>query len=46
MGWINDFLGSSIGKKLLMAATGLLLCIYLVIHLLGNLTLFGGAAAF
>lgn len=46
MGWINDFLGSSIGKKLLMAATGLLLCIYLIIHLLGNLTLFGGASAF
>jgi len=46
MGWVNDFLGSSIGKKLLMATTGLLLCIYLVIHLLGNLTLFGGAAAF
>ncbi len=29
-----------------MAATGLLLCLYLIIHLAGNLTLFGGADVF
>jgi succinate dehydrogenase / fumarate reductase cytochrome b subunit len=38
---------SSIGKKLVVGATGLFLCMYLVVHLLGNLLLFkhdGGAA--
>src|SRR5437016_3275052 len=38
---------SSIGKKLLMALTGLFLCTYLVVHLAGNLLLLkqdGGAA--
>lgn len=36
-------LTSAVGKKVLMALTGLLLCIYLVGHLLGNLTLLTGA---
>jgi succinate dehydrogenase / fumarate reductase cytochrome b subunit len=38
---------SSVGKKILMAATGILLCVYLIVHLGGNLLLFkqdGGAA--
>ncbi len=38
---------SSVGKKILMAVTGVCLCIYLVVHLAGNLLLFkqdGGAA--
>ena len=42
-----DLYNSSIGKKLVVGATGLFLCIYLVVHLLGNLLLFkhdGGAA--
>ncbi|MBT3762667.1 MAG: succinate dehydrogenase cytochrome b subunit [Candidatus Marinimicrobia bacterium] len=42
MAWLTTFLNSSIGKKFLMATTGLLLCVYLIIHLAGNLTLFGG----
>ena len=38
---------SSVGKKFLMGLTGILLCIYLVVHVGGNLLLFrndGGAA--
>ncbi|MFQ6677755.1 MAG: succinate dehydrogenase cytochrome b subunit [Fidelibacterota bacterium] len=37
---------SSIGKKILMAATGLLLCLYLIVHIIGNLFLFAGPDAF
>ncbi len=47
MNWIISFLKSSIGKKLLMALTGLFLCTFLLIHLIGNLQLFkydGGLA--
>jgi succinate dehydrogenase / fumarate reductase cytochrome b subunit len=39
-------LTSSIGRKLLMAATGLLLIGFLVVHLAGNLLIFVGATAF
>ncbi len=39
MKWIIDFLTSSIGKKLVMSLTGLFLCSFLAIHLLGNLQL-------
>ncbi len=47
MNWIISFLKSSIGKKLLMALTGLFLCTFLLIHLIGNLQLYkhdGGLA--
>lgn len=37
---ILDFYHSSIGKKLIVGLTGLLLCAYLVIHLIGNLLLY------
>jgi len=40
------FLGSSIGRKLLMGASGLLLLAFLVVHVAGNLVLFAGRAAF
>ncbi len=40
MNWITGFLKSSIGKKLLMALTGLFLCSFLIVHLIGNLQLF------
>jgi succinate dehydrogenase / fumarate reductase, cytochrome b subunit len=40
MNWLSSFLKSSIGKKLLMALTGLFLCTFLVVHLTGNLQLF------
>ena len=39
-------LTSSIGRKLLMAATGLLLIGFLVVHLTGNLLVFAGPDAF
>lgn len=46
MNWFINFLGSSIGKKIQMAVTGLLLCSFLIIHLIGNLVLYAGPEAF
>lgn len=46
MKWLMTTLGSSIGKKLMMAATGLSFIGFLVVHLAGNLTLYAGADAF
>ena len=46
MSRLNQFLGSSIGKKFVMAITGILLILFLVIHLINNLLLFGGPEAF
>ncbi len=43
---ILRFLTSSIGKKMVTAVTGLLLCFFLVGHLAGNLLLFVGQDAF
>ena len=40
MSVLSSLYNSSVGKKILMAATGLLLCTYLVVHLAGNLLLF------
>lgn len=40
MKWIKDFLLSSLGKKLIMSLTGLFLCLFLIVHMLGNLQLF------
>lgn len=42
MSWILNALASSVGRKLVMATTGLFLCLFLVIHLAGNLLLFAG----
>lgn len=41
--WLLRAISSSIGQKLVMAVTGLLLCGFLVAHLAGNLLLFVGA---
>ena len=46
MGWFLKFMNSSIGKKFTMAVTGSFLLIFLVVHLIGNITLFFGAGAF
>ena len=46
MNWLILTLWSSIGKKLLMALTGLAFCGFLAGHLVGNLTIFGGKDAF
>lgn len=43
---LGAFLNTSIGKKLLMAFTGICFCLFLLIHLAGNLTLFGGPDTF
>ena len=39
MSWLTQTLSSTIGKKLLMALTGLFLILFLVVHLAGNLQL-------
>ena len=46
MNWITRSLGSSIGKKLMMALTGLGFIGFLAGHLAGNLTIYGGKDAF
>lgn len=46
MSWLTNFTNSSIGKKFTMAVTGSFLIIFLIIHLIGNITLFFGADAF
>ena len=46
MNWLIQTLWSSIGKKLLMALTGLAFCGFLTGHLAGNLTIYGGKDAF
>jgi len=42
MNWLVNTLGASVGKKLMMAITGLGFCCFLTIHLAGNLTIYGG----
>lgn len=39
MSWINKYVNSTIGRKVLTALTGLFLILFLIIHLLGNLQL-------
>ena len=46
MNWFINTFGSSIGKKLMMAITGLFFCVFLVLHLAGNLTIYMGKDAF
>ena len=46
MNWLITTLGTSIGKKLLMAVTGLGFICFLLVHLAGNLTIYGGMDAF
>lgn len=46
MNWISNTIGTSIGKKLLMAVTGLGFMGFLAGHLAGNLTIYGGKDAF
>jgi len=43
---LSNFLTSPVGRKILMALTGLLLSLFLVTHLTGNLLIFVGADAF
>src|SRR3989337_552818 len=39
MNWFTKLLSSTLGRKLLMALTGLFLILFLIIHLIGNLQL-------
>ena len=46
MNWVVNTLKSSVGKKLLMGVTGLLLCLFLIVHLAGNLLMYVGPDAY
>ena len=46
MKWIKQTFWSSIGKKLMMAVTGLAFIGFLMAHLAGNLSIYGGGDAF
>jgi succinate dehydrogenase / fumarate reductase cytochrome b subunit len=46
MRWFTTSLSSSVGKKLLMALTGIAFLGFLAAHLAGNLTIYGGREAF
>ena len=46
MSWFTETFQSAIGKKLLMALTGFGFVFFLLIHLIGNLTLYFGQAVF
>lgn len=41
--WLLDFYGSAIGKKAVMAVTGILILGFVLTHMLGNLHLYEGA---
>ena len=41
--WILDFYGSAVGKKAVMAVTGIVLLGFVLVHMLGNLHLYQGA---
>jgi len=45
MNWFFSFIRTSIGKKLMMAVTGISFCGFLLLHLAGNLTIFSGKDA-
>lgn len=46
MGWLSQTIKSSIGKKAIMALTGALLGLFILVHLAGNATTFWGKDAF
>jgi len=46
MNWLTTTLGSSVGKKFMMALTGFAFLGFLAAHLAGNLTIYGGREAF
>ena len=45
MSWVRTFWASTVGKKTVMAVTGILLVGFVVVHMLGNLQMFLGAEA-
>src|SRR5438874_11044026 len=45
-GWLSDFWASAIGKKAVMALTGIFLFGWIFAHMLGNLKIYFGAEHF
>ena len=45
MGWLGRFYRSTIGRKVVMAASGIVLVVYLLVHTAGNLLVFRGPQA-
>jgi len=43
--WVAEAYRTTLGKKLVMAATGTILLVFVVVHMLGNLQIFLGAEA-
>lgn len=43
---MSNLFSSSIGKKLVMSLSGLFLIVFLLVHLIANLTIFGGEEAY
>jgi succinate dehydrogenase / fumarate reductase, cytochrome b subunit len=46
MNWLVKTFTSSIGKKQVMAVTGLLFCLFVTVHMMGNLTIYAGKVSF
>ena len=46
MNWLVKTFMSSIGKKQIMAVTGLCFCLFVTVHLIGNLTIYAGKESF
>jgi len=46
MNWFTSVISTSIGKKLLMALTGFCFLGFIAVHLIGNLTIYGGKDLF
>ena len=46
MNWLVKTFTSSIGKKQVMAVTGLFFCLFITVHLIGNLTVYAGKESF
>lgn len=45
MAWFTDFYRAAVGKKAVMAVTGLILFGFILVHMIGNLHLYEGAAS-
>ena len=43
MRWLSELWGSTVGKKLIVAITGVILAAYVILHMLGNLKTLQGA---
>ena len=46
MNWLLRTFSTSVGKKQIMGVTGLIFCLFLATHLVGNLTIYGGKRFF